>query len=225
MAVFVIEKPPLTLSPVVWFSAVDTPLGSVASWTDKSGNGRHATQIGAGFQPICAANLQAGKNGLQFSRASGTYLTSTFGFTTSSNCTIFLVAKLTTLTSAGTNDLLFDGIDVSNRQALVVSDSLGKFTWGSNTATAGATSDTNIHIHTMQGGTTGQYRIDGTAQFTNTNVGTQGVAGLTINSRYTVGNKANVYMFELIYYNYKLSASKIVYIERYLANCWGTTIS
>lgn len=224
--IFPQQKTPLTISGLVcWFDASDTPVGAVASWTDKSGFNRHAIQATGANQLTCTANQQAGRNALIGTRAAASYMKSTFGFTTSANCTIFYVAKKTSLATGGGNDILFDGIGSTNRQSLLEAVSTAKFNFGTNTATAGADVDTDPHIHTMQGGTTGNYWIDGTAQFTDTNIGSLGVDGLTINARFTLGNACDISLNEIIYYNQKLGTADRVKIQQYLSNKWGIGIS
>jgi hypothetical protein len=78
----------------------------------------------------------------------------------------------------------------------------------------------------MQGGSTGNYYIDNVAQFTNTNLGSLGVAGLAINSRFTgTSNNADINIYEIILYNRKLSSTECLTIQQYLKNKWGIAIS
>ena len=224
--IFPQQNTPLAIPGMVcWFDADTTPTGAVASWSDKSGFNRHAVQGVGGQQLVCTANQQAGRNALLGVRASSSFALSTFGFTTSPNCTIFYAAQKTSISTGVPTDFMFDGIDSTNRQSLIDQISTHKFTFGTNTSTTGALADTNSHIHTMQGGTTGNYWIDRVAQFTDTNVGSLGLAGMTINARWTQANSSDIKIFEIIYYNRKLISAEILSVERYLANKWGIAIS
>lgn len=212
--------PDLTL----WLDANTQDLGAVSSWTDKSGGARHVVQATGAQQPICTANQLNGRNGLIFTSAAAKHMASAaFGFTTSSDCTIFAVIKLNAL-STSANVILFDGIDATNRQTLV--EVLGGHTFAFNTGTTGTggASDTNTHIHEMQGGTTGNYWIDGVSQFSSTDLGILGIAGITINARYTLGNNPDSTWFEFIYYNRKLVASELSTVKNYLSWKWGIAV-
>lgn len=226
MTVFPVQQPPLKIPGLVcWFDASSTPVGAVASWTDKSGNGRHAIQATGAQQLVCTANRQAGLNALVGTRTAQSHAISTFGITPSADCTIFVAAKKLTPSAPAVNDFIFDGILVGQRHSLVEAASNSKFSFGTPTATAGTLTNTNPHIHSMQGGTTGNYWMDGVAQFTNTNVGTNSTTGLVINARYTLSNASDIDFYEVIYYQRKLSATEVRVIEIYLSNKWGIAIS
>lgn len=222
MAIFPIEVTPLTVAlPIVWYDASTTPTGLVSSWIDKSGRGLHSVQASSSLQPTCTASQLNNKNGLIFGDIDA--LITTFGFNTSATCTIFALMKFGVLPS-GTNLFAFDGIDITNRQSLDIANSNGKFTFGTNTGVSGSVNgDLNPHIHSMEGGSTGAYWIDGVNQYTNTNVGTSSLAGITFNARYTGGNNGDCIWFEFLYYPYKFSTAQRQSIERYLANKWGVS--
>lgn len=234
--IFPIQQTPSTiLGLVCWFDASVTPVGAVSSWTDLSGNKRHAVQATGANQPICTANQRVGRNGLVCTSAASSNLVSNFGnigpgvpFVTNANTTIFVVAKLNALTTTGNNGFFFDGIDSGNRQSLADLGTSGKFSFASNTATSPLpNADANLDIHTCQGGSTGNYWINGAAQYVNINLGTLGLGGLTINARQapsagSISNDANYY--EVILYNRKLVTSERVLIQQYLANKWGIAV-
>lgn len=223
MSLYSPDTPILTPSCFAWFDASDLSLGAVASWPDKSGFQRHAVQATGVRQMTCTANLRVGKNAVVGSRTNTTFAVSTFGVTTTSDCTIFYAVQKLSLTTGGTNDFIFDGIEGTNRQEFVDLASNSTFTFGTATITSGASTDTNAHIHVMQGGTTGNYWIDGVAQFTNTDVGSLGAAGLTINGRYSGTNASDSNIYEVIYYNRKLTTTERNVIQQYLSNKWGIT--
>lgn len=225
--IFPVQKTPLIFPGLVcWLDADRTPTGALSSIPDFSGNGFNALQVNPVKQGVCVASQQNGRNGLVFTTTGVQNAISTFGFVTSANTTIFFVAKLNSLAVPGTNLILLDGIDSTNRQSLIDNPTSGLFTFGSNTQSNGATADLNPHIHLMQGGSTGNYYIDNVAQFTNTNLGTLGVAGLAINSRFAgTSNNANINIYEVILYNRKLSSAECLTIQQYLKNKWGIAIS
>lgn len=85
-----IENPDVTYGAALkqWLRG---DLGSVSSWTDKSGNGKHATQATGGFQPsILTANLN-GQNVYRF--AAGAYMAHALNLTAPSMVFIVMAAR------------------------------------------------------------------------------------------------------------------------------------
>ena len=113
--------------------------GTVASWLDISGNGRHWTQVSAPLQPTWVASAIAGKPGLSFSAAAGQYLAGPdMSALTEGEC--FYALQLNadpppTTTKSGmdrfgtgassvipfsSDDIIYDGFGTSVRKATVV---------------------------------------------------------------------------------------------------------
>lgn len=77
---------------------------SIGYWADKSGNNYHAIQTGASNRPLRASFPLSDKNGISFTKSQTHYLTiNNYPYTTSSNFTLFVVFKPSTLSS---NDVI-----------------------------------------------------------------------------------------------------------------------
>lgn len=229
---------PITNTPLIipgvraWYDASTTSAGAVSSWTDKSGNGNHATQGTGAKQPVSTANQLAGKNALIFTGASSQTLilpSRLYTIPNSAN-TIFCVSKRNTETGAAARIV---AIDQSTNFKFVFGYSsvsgAAVFTNSNGGTTADVTGLTNTNYQILAGsynGTTGQYmqanngtpttNASGVAVATcdNAYIGSAGDA-----SRYLTGGIA-----EIIIYNRALSAAEIIQINRYLANKWAMPI-
>ena len=88
---------PLSLSPALWLAADDIAQSdgtAVATWLDKSGNGRNATQAIGASQPIVKTGVLNGRNVVRFDGVND-YLRSP-SFALGSTPSVFVVAKQTT---------------------------------------------------------------------------------------------------------------------------------
>ena len=225
--IFPIEQTPLILpSCFAWYDAFTTPAGSVASWTDKSGNGFHLTQGTGSAQPTCTANTLAGKNVLLFD--GGDKLIGPAGMygISAGASTAFMVSNSTTAvgrpilgTAAGLSSYAFRYVSssldfVNNGVGLTQAILLPGFT----------ALDWNIFRGSRSG----------TAQAIQRNNGTASTNSLGANvtlDEFQVGagpGAANFHtggIAEIIIYNRLLTAGEMVQINRYLSNKWGIAIS
>lgn len=212
-----------------WGDATQTPTGAVASWTDQSGNGNHATQATGGKQPICTANQQGGQNSLLFASASSQTLAlpAALYSIANGNNTIFAVSKIGTITNgriitlstAAASKLLLDQED-STHVGYQNANSTG------NVAIAAATL-TNYNIFTGYfSGSTLSLQVNNGAAITNL----LGAAVSTVDAAY-IGSRADTSLYmnggicELIIYNRALSALEILTMNQYLSQKWGIAIS
>ena len=120
---------PLVLHPALWLdasspdtllngTAMATPDQAISQWSDKSGNGRHATQSTGVNQPLRKTAIQNGRDVVEFDGANDTLqISSVYDLAAFS---IFAVAK-TTVTSATGKSIYGHGTSANNysRDALL----------------------------------------------------------------------------------------------------------
>lgn len=224
---------------VLWLDAND-PAGNntqpanasaVATWVDKSGNGRNFTQATGTSQPTYRLNIQGGKPVLRFD-GTDDFLSNTSVYTLpSSDCTIFMV-----LTSAATSvrALSFSTSGSGGRGYLVPTNSntaygfnIGTSAGGSAAVDSGTLTNFNIVTCYRSGNTLSANLNNGTeTTATNTNVPITDLGKITLGASDT---GASLYLngdvAELMIFSSKLSSSAIVNINRDLSNKWGIAIS
>ena len=104
---------PLDLTPTLWFRA-DT--GTVSSWTDQSGNGKHATQGNASFQPAITASNAGFNNQATYDFTVGDYMATA---ALAANLAYPYTMYICFLASAGT--FVTDGLDGTHRLIPLIS--------------------------------------------------------------------------------------------------------
>ena len=181
-----------------WIGSND---GFVRTWYDQSGNGNNATQITVGSQPQIVSggvvDLDNLKPAIVFNGTSTT-LTDTFDSISQPN-TIFSIAN----TNAINGGLMYDGIDSVNRSTYDVN---GDAYAGASMSGTALTVDTQyLHSLLYNSSSSSSYRnsiINATG-----NVGTQGLTGITVGSRFS-GNYWSGSIQELIIYNSDQSSNR-----------------
>lgn len=209
----------------VWTDAQSTDLGIVPLWVDKSGYGNNALQSNASYQPINTANQINTKQALVLDGSNDYMATAAFAGGNLTISTMFFVAKRAVSGVGSAGMYLADGIDSSNRQAILSTDTtqiLWSFAGGGvNTSTVADTA-THIHCCTFAGDASSTYYLDG-INIGTANIGSNQLAGLTIGARYNLIQFLNGIIGEVIIYNRVLSATEITQINNYLANKWWNT--
>lgn len=216
----------------LWLDADRTPTGSVATWTDYSGNGYNATQGTAGKQPVCTANQLNGKKTLLFTAASSQTLALPSGINAiaNGNNTWIVVAKRNTETAAANYifSIVQAGVAVTN--AIDFSASSGNIIYFSSATAGTATKSgaTNTNYQIISGRRTGT-----TLEVTynnNTVASTTNGSNAPLSDTAFIGSNGGTLQFlnggiaEIIAYNRSLSNAELLQVDRYLSNKWGITI-
>lgn len=210
-----------------WFDAPSLALAdgtAVSSFTDTSGNARHATQATGSKQPI---NKTAQQNGLAVVRFDGTddYLDTTT-FARSQPQTTFAVWKAVSLPA---NMTVYDSVSAANtgrlyRQA-AASVNLRAYAGGTPIETAITPFNGAFAIvATLWNGASSKMWVNGGAGITGSPGAPQGT-GIRLGAfgGGTPGGFANMDLGELFAYNSALSLANIDTLGAYLGTRWGIT--
>ena len=217
-----------TLQPVagalIWFDAANTPLGAVASWADKSGNGNNATQGTGANQPANTANQQNGLPALVFNGSSD-YLACTVNLP--ANFTIFhVVAPNRSVVGGGTVDFATTWGDDSHGYELELDN--------------GFTGNSNLRFRCLGDGTILNNRLDNvefSSFSSNITLGAFHIVscsrtGATTESALNIGRQISsgvIYgqctIGEIIIYPRALSVTEMIAVNTYLSQKWGIAIS
>lgn len=220
-----------TSKPFAWYSALNTPLGAVASWPDISGNGRHATQGTGTKQPINTANQQNGKPALYFDNGDTLVLPSSFHALAAGAYTIFAVADRTS--ESGATDVIFSMSEAGSTRAFLRFESVsGQVNFASNTAGSGSIIRTGLVntafqiLRATRNGTSQILQSNNGGISSNTNGADEtGIDAAHIGSMADSANYLDGYIAELIVFSYSLSAQEIIDVNTYLSAKWGIAIS
>lgn len=211
--------PGLTL----WLDAQSIGLGAASAWTDKSGNGNNAVQANGANQPVNTANQINGKPALIFDGTNDYLATNAFTGGNLTTSTIFIVAKRAVSGVGSAGMYLVDGIDGTNRQAILSADATQYYLqYGGDVLTSSTVASVLPHVHcAVFNGASSNYYVDGVSVISG-NAGSNQLAGLTIGARYSTSNFFNGSMAEVITFNRALSNTERLLINQYLDNKWGT---
>lgn len=192
---------PLNYSPYVWYKANTEAYGdgaAVGTMTDKSGNGRDATQSTAGNKPTFKTAILNGKSVYRFD--GGDWVkTAAFASVLSQPNTIYIVLK----TTVNTLQLVVDGLTSGNRHTV----GLDKVPGNAHSMFAGAALDggawatgTWYYKTELYNTTSSSQRVNGAASGSSGTAGTQSLDGLTIGARYAndfgfTGDIAEILLF------------------------------
>lgn len=210
-----------------WFDAADAAsvtlnAGNVSQWSDKSGNGRNATQGTALNQPTYLTGIQNGKPGILFPvstwlRTSGT------AFTLSQPATFFVAFRMST--SAASPFALFDGIN-TRMHFYGNNASTGQMFAGSNGTSQTLGASSNFVALMNFNGASSQIALNARSFVSAGNPGSAALS-LQMNIGANNGNSTSFggYVFELGAYAKTLSASEAASVASYLAAKFGVTVS
>lgn len=230
MSIFCYITPtPLTVSGIqLWLDGSD-PAGNentttpadgtaLATWVDKSGRKRNATQATALLQPLFKSNIQGGKGVIRFDGSNDSMATAAFSSAIAVPYTQFVVFK--TSVYKAFNVVLGD---VTTLSAMGVhGDSTKMYLFNGAVANVGITNTSFNLLYTEWNGASTQISVNGGATST-VNPGTTRttLSGLRIGSNSDLSNPFAGDIAEIIIYNRALSAAEVLNINNYLKNKWG----
>jgi len=180
-------------TPYGWYDASQLSLNnndSVNSWTDLSGNGYHLT----GSSPVFKTNIQGSLPAVYFDN---NYLRYDWPDVIQP-ATYFMVFKFANLTDGA----MFSGMGSGSwRQYAYLEGNEIKLYAGA-IYDQNVLMDTNIHVMSVKFNTTFSFiNIDG-SNYSQANVGTQIMGGLTLAANWDTNNRKTMYIMEFIAYNY-----------------------
>ena len=202
-------------SLVSWHDATDASTisdtgGLVDSWSDKSGNSNTFTSTGTN-RPTTSSRSQNSLNVFDFT--SDHMVMSSFGLQSQVN-TLYVAGVFDTTSGS---QYMVDGIDVSNRNGLLITSS--NFTALSGAFLTHGVANTNFHIFKIVYNSTSSI-IGVDDSDVSGNAGSQGTNGLTIGKAYNLIFPMNGAIGEVLFFNAALSAEDETNLETYLSR-WG----
>ena len=225
---------PSVLSPVFWLDADDDSTiikdgaNLVSQWSDKSGNGNHATQGTSSDQPTHTANTLNGLSAMVFD-GTNDHFDFAGNFITDTSYSVFIVEQRL----SGANMAPISGGNTQNNQLdmLYLSDSILRIAHGSaggidSSVPAYTTPFTRVISHTHDETNGNHTYINGTN--TGSNTGSTPDMSPTYGGR--IGTRSNSIFYdgnigEVIMYDRELSTHERKALEQYLADKWGVTLS
>lgn len=207
-------------------NSVTTDGAAVARWEDQSGNSRNASQATSNSRPILKTAVQNGKNGIRFDGINDFMATGSFAH--SVPLTLFLVCKrLSTSGSEGDfNRIIEHG---SNDGTAIVTRTTGLIEYqyatneGVNSAVNPGT-DTKVYEYFVDSSAPRNltFRVNNGNQTTATRSQTPATPAAFNLSRFGGGGfHTNIEVYELCYYNIKISDSDRTKVRDYLNFKWS----
>jgi hypothetical protein len=207
-----------------WFKADRgiVPNGNdVAQWNDQSGNGYNLVQATAAAQPLLNSSDSNFNNqpSISFDGSSEFMATTDFSPVLSQPNTIFACLKMD---SAIANDYLWDGIDATNRNALLTSAGADWAPWA-GTFLTGSAANTDVHIIGVRySGGTGLLILDGATDASGS-IGIGSLGGLTIAARNGGSQFSRSTFVEIMVYNKTLTNAEMNNVGNYLSSEYDKT--
>jgi hypothetical protein len=216
---------PLVLEPALWFDAAQlTGLvdnDPVGSWTDASGNGRHAVQGTGAAKPTYKTAALNGRPVVRFDGVDDWLQTAAFGAALAQPTTITLVG-----TATGADNYFYDGLNDGGRHVIITNNG-GSSTTALLYAGTGAPYTVPAfgpaRVYTaLFSGAASRLWVDGTAAGAAADGGTLALPGLTLGAYW--GALANLTgdVAEVVLVNRALSGDERAALEAYLKTKWGT---
>ena len=210
-------------------SAVTADAAAVARWEDQSGNARHATQGTLNNRPVLKTSVQNSKNGIRFD-GSNDFMT-TASFAHSVPLTIFLACKrLSNSGSVGDYNRIIEH-GSNNGVAIITRGAVGGFKINyqyanSAVSDSGVDPSTNTQIIEYFVDSSSPrnltFRLNNANETISTRTGTP--ATPTVFNLVQFGGasyNANVELYELCYYNVKITDSERDSVRNYLNAKWS----
>jgi len=219
---------------VLWLDSADTSPtnivesgGSVSRWSDKSGQGNHATQGLGARQPTTGGASQNNLNLISFTSPQTLELPSALYSLSNGPMTIFAIAKRTS-EDASTDTIICFSEGGSGRTWLRFEANVGRVNWTSSTSGGGfigsnGNTNTNIiRITAKRSGILQSISTDASGTTVNTNAqNVSGIDAISIGSQADTNFRLEGNEGELIIYNRLLSLGEVSLVENYLDNKWG----
>ena len=207
-------------------NSVTTDGAAVARWEDRSGNNRNALQATSVNRPILKTAVQNGKNGIRFDGVNDFMATSSFAH--SVPLTLFLVCKR--LSSTGSqpdyNRILEHGV---NDGSAIVTRATGNIEYQyaiNESADSLVNPSTNTKIYEFFVDSSSPrnltFRVNNANQTTATRNFTPATPSAFNLSQYGGGGyNSNIEIYELCYYNVKITDSGRDNVRNYLNSKWS----
>ncbi len=215
------------LSPYVWLDPEPLALANndpVSSYTDASGNSRHATQATSALRPVFKTNVQNGLPALLFG-VDDALATAGFGVTLAQPLTVSIVCNIVG-SGAGSGRWLFDGIDATNRAAVFKNTDTTINPYAGSIGGFAQAEPTGWHIWTtvFDGASSVIYK-DGVSVGA-ASWGTNGLAGLTVGNRYSQvdGDGLDGYMGDALLFNRALDSTDRGVLHGALGSKWAISV-
>ena len=225
--------PSTILGCKAWYDASDSTSitkdggNLVSQWNDKSGQANHVVQATGSKQPLWVSAGQNGKDIIRFDGVDNILKKATFtgGEVVQGNMVFFVFKKV----SGTISGYVYDSGADTDRQTFLMGIVLsGKFGFISGDGSTGVgssnTAETNYNYWdiTWNGASNEVFKnavsyITGNA----TNVGTDGMNGITFGARNSDSGFANVEFAEFILYDTVLSSGNRTLVRNYLSAKWG----
>jgi hypothetical protein len=205
---------------------VATDGSSVARWEDRSGNSRNASQATSANRPILKTAVQNGRNGIRFDGSNDFMATASFAH--SVPLTLFLVCKRLSNTGSQSdfNRIIEHG---SNNGVAIITRTSGNIEYQYATSAAAnssvnPTTDTKVYELFVDSSAPRNvtFRVNNANQTSTTRSGTPATPTAFNLAQFGGGSyNANVEIYELCYYNIKISDTDRDNVRNYLNSKWG----
>ncbi len=209
---------PERFKPAAWYRG---DVGTVSSWTDKSGGGHHLLQATAGLQPTIAAS--ATPSGKPAFRADGVDdFMGPAAFTLNQPHTVLIAFKMITVTAAGSHDAVYDGNTAAVACLLNISTPANQmFAGGAVNYLASVANAVYAQTSQVWNGASSIQRVAGT-QVATGDAGAGNPAGVTLFALADGSRSANAEIAEFIVYARALSTEELVRNDKYQRAYAGT---
>lgn len=200
---------------------------SVARWEDRSGNSRNASQATSANRPILKTAVQNGRNGIRFDGSNDSMTTDSFAH--SVPLTLFLVCKRLSNTGSQSdfNRIIEHGSN--NGTAIITRSATNRIAYQYSTSeprdsTVDPVTDTKIYEMFVDSSAPRNitFRVNNANQTTTARTGSPATP-LPFNLAQFGGGSynANVEIYELCYYNLKISDQDRDNVRNYLNSKWA----
>lgn len=205
-----------------WYKADSLVLNdgdAVASWTDESGNSRHAVQATGANKPLYKTNIVNGRPAIKFDGVNDFLATASFGATTQP-MTIYFVAQRVGTTASGYQ--LADGIVVGNRMTLesVVTTGLPLIFAGASLSGIEDLGSSAFLFKAVFNGASSKISINDIHHATGS-ASTGTITGITLGAAYNGTAGWNGYIAEAMYFDGAVTTDNDFAIKRSLMAKYG----
>jgi hypothetical protein len=205
---------------------VATDGSSVARWEDRSGNSRNASQATSANRPILKTAVQNGRNGIRFDGSNDSMATASFAH--SVPLTLFLVCKRLSNTGSQSdfNRIIEHG---SNNGVCIITRASGNIQYQyatSSPANSSVNPSTDTKVYELFVDSSAPrnvtFRVNNANQTSITRSETPATPTALNLAQFGGGSyNANVEIYELCYYNIKITDTDRDNVRNYLNSKWG----